>query len=1822
MANSAELSPASSAAGSEVPDDRTPKLRLVNTLQSQQEGGNQAANVDIIHVVGVDPERRLSLDNIIDNSVSSRRREYVFEPDISGLLLGDLVFDAIQDQATRFLDDLRSSNSENESSSPARIFVAYDLGAAILKKAISLDRTSAKKPRCPGIFYSAVQFIFWGCFQRRKNLQAFDLGLWNYLHAHKEAFLGPLLTPTCVRPLADALVEMTDLFISSGITLRTRILSIYSHEGSKHTDPVFDYFTGTIGIDTEIAVQDDPTSETAPIPGAAKIVCYRKHAWSMDPRWIAIQKMLLPLAFPQHQYNGDSSVSPGRLLESKAFIDWTTARKSPILYIQGRSEDESRLLAEQVALLRHSRLRETQRPDTMVLTFSFSSRDPARATMGRMICTSALQSSTAFSTYAPLLGTFLDFHRLQRGWTVKDMMNLFNLFVADYIGATGLLVLQNVDECDPVSRRAVWDQLHDLAGSSDSFPSVIATSRRRLSLLSDSDKSAAWCLYDHEVEMSKEPPFPKLDSTYIDSLVSRLCAGGYGAEQIRNVLQRNTSMDKGNLEQILRIIQDHTNWPKTATRRAWSAFEPLFNRINPSTSTATVLQWILKSIPERKEALWILQLLIFGHRPMRLCEIAHLLAYYARGKRDDLFSTPLTSQEMGNSLHLLKCHLPGLVDSDRDRVTVRTYVSDFLLNTDSHYLLNEIGQAPHASILEFLLAYLTAPEVCVRLESLYKVYISEYDADPEHLVPSFAAADDDTMSYVVLGFPYHLGKYPQFISQIEPLLRSSDQPLLPWARMYWAMSNTFSRPAPRAADSPLNMLLSGENLDETCRKELERIQISFTPDQDTSSDSNQLDDTGPVASVARAVSIGDEEGALKHTQSILSSITAGGQDIDLHRIKTFTGAAGARSLLSQLLWRAAWLDMDRLAEFLLHKAGVSPDPKDTVSARYPSPLYIASILGNFDVVQCLLKAGANTRVLRDATYGLLYAAASNGHSDIVRAVIAKDPEMLEIAQPETPLHIASVWGHWKVTKMVLELGARPDFIPGDDGWSPLIAASKSGYVTTVYTLLEGKADPNLRGPGNDTNALWYASVCGESVKCVRLLLERGANPNHECLDPPLVAEICSEQDLRQETKIALLETLINNTPPIEIDQVNVSGSTGLMWAATHGDRDVVEWLIAHNANVTLVNNNKVGAIYFAIVNNRIDIARKLLESGAPANDLTGNGDTLLSLAMDISTDLVAVMLAGPADPEVLDDSGSSAINTAAERGKSEVVKLLISKNVNIEHRDQSGWCPIHDASGYSLNADIIRLLAEAGANLKEMTDHGFTPLQLAARNGFIQGVNVLLEFQGRIDLEQRRENRETALFDAVHSGSQECVRRLLQAGADINAQREDGWTPLMVAASHKEPEVLVNLLLSWPDLDIGLTRDRGTALHVACKHLNTGIVTDLLDHGADVNQQGGEIWPTPLMATCMPLYDPKLDSPDEVADRRGENVRKVDQIVRLLVSRGAKIHTVHDTIISNLLCAAMLGSGPITINYLLSEGLSLKDRAGLDRLPIHYAAANGINNLDVALVSDHDFTTEDITGKTALHWAAQFCHPQAVAKILAHAPTGEERLRRLNHTDMDGWTALCWALRGQQTNFLVSYSEPYSAKDTIEILLDAGADVSITCRLGGEEERFTPLELAKLHDVSADIIEMISDKERIDSSAEWHTARLIRPYTCSDYGCDVCLNTIWGPVYKCESCSDFVVCKKCFGRIDLYHGHLKQGNGEPHVFRLHVEAEPEIREPSEPGTNREDTGATGGSEGNGSDAESHHEGDTVVIDDTMEAIINFSIDEDFGSPDGSPGNSP
>lgn len=114
-------------------------------------------------------------------------------------------------------------------------------------------------------------------------------------------------------------------------------------------------------------------------------------------------------------------------------------------------------------------------------------------------------------------------------------------------------------------------------------------------------------------------------------------------------------------------------------------------------------------------------------------------------------------------------------------------------------------------------------------------------------------------------------------------------------------------------------------------------------------------------------------------------------------------------------------------------------------------------------------------------------------------------------------------------------------------------------------------------------------------------------------------------------------------------------------AAFFGHLETVRLLLARGADVKQVARNpmKVQALHSALAGNHREVARALLEAGAPVNTGQQEGWTpLMEAVLHDDVEIATLLLARGADPKAQNDAGKSAIGLAADRANVEMLKLL------------------------------------------------------------------------------------------------------------------------------------------------------------------------------------------------------------------------------------------------------------------------------------------------------------------------------------------------------------------------------------------------------------------------------------------------------------------------------------------------------------------------------------------------------------------------------------
>ena len=190
---------------------------------------------------------------------------------------------------------------------------------------------------------------------------------------------------------------------------------------------------------------------------------------------------------------------------------------------------------------------------------------------------------------------------------------------------------------------------------------------------------------------------------------------------------------------------------------------------------------------------------------------------------------------------------------------------------------------------------------------------------------------------------------------------------------------------------------------------------------------------------------------------------------------------------------------------------------------------------------------------------------------------------------------------------------------------------------------------------------------------------------------------------------------------------------------------------------------------------------------------------------------------------------------------------------NVSSRDGYGETPLHIAARQG-HVQIVKILLEANAdiNAKSRYSGDMTPIHLAISNGHTEVVEMLLN--GVADLnDQGRYSQVSPLLLATFLGRHEFINTLVNVSADIRATIDGvGETTIMRALSSTKALHMIKSLVR-AGIDVNATDcDGRTALHYALSHLELSfphckqILELLFEAGANVNVQCQITGNTPL----------------------------------------------------------------------------------------------------------------------------------------------------------------------------------------------------------------------------------------------------------------------------------------------------------------------------------------------------------------------------------------
>jgi len=181
------------------------------------------------------------------------------------------------------------------------------------------------------------------------------------------------------------------------------------------------------------------------------------------------------------------------------------------------------------------------------------------------------------------------------------------------------------------------------------------------------------------------------------------------------------------------------------------------------------------------------------------------------------------------------------------------------------------------------------------------------------------------------------------------------------------------------------------------------------------------------------------------------------------------------------------------------------------------------------------------------------------------------------------------------------------------------------------------------------------------------------------------------------------------------------------------------------------------------------------------------------------TDEVARLL--DAHPELVTargDNGTSAILLAVYHRQPAVAQLFVDRGAQLD---------IFEASALGRADRITALLQEDPSRVSAYAADGFYPIGLAAFFGHLEAAKTLIAAGADVRAAARNPFKVQSIHAATASGNLAVVRAVLEAGADANAQQQEGFRPVHEAATRGSRE-LAELLVSH-GADPTLTNDAG-----------------------------------------------------------------------------------------------------------------------------------------------------------------------------------------------------------------------------------------------------------------------------------------------------------------------------------------------------------------------------------------------------------------------------
>ncbi|CAC5408456.1 ANK [Mytilus coruscus] len=235
----------------------------------------------------------------------------------------------------------------------------------------------------------------------------------------------------------------------------------------------------------------------------------------------------------------------------------------------------------------------------------------------------------------------------------------------------------------------------------------------------------------------------------------------------------------------------------------------------------------------------------------------------------------------------------------------------------------------------------------------------------------------------------------------------------------------------------------------------------------------------------------------------------------------------------------------------------------------------------------------------------------------------------------------------------------------------------------------------------------------------------------------------------------------------------ISSCTPVHWLCSLGLKQILELVLSRSDNKPEFINSlqgRVTPLHIAAGHGQLEVVKYLLE------DIGVNVNEKLNETFD--------------DEHNIDEqyAGCSPLHFAASQNFQEVVACLLQNEADPNLINDHGCSSMLLAarSGYKV---VVDYLLRYGGNPNLSCNDGTTPLMSAAQEGHFDTMLTLIDGKADLNLQNNEEkSKQSALLLATRYGRIQCVKGLIEKGADKELSDIHGTSPLLVALLNEKYE--------------------------------------------------------------------------------------------------------------------------------------------------------------------------------------------------------------------------------------------------------------------------------------------------------------------------------------------------------------------------------------------------------------------------------------------------